>query len=198
MKKFLKELSFEATTILIASVAIVAGIILMVLPGTSLRIICFIIGLAIGAKGGLRLAKFVSESQDDTSKISDLIIASLIITLALVLIIHPNPILAIFPTLVGIGIAVYGIVNLVKKGLDSTAMLVVSVSTIVFGVAVAVVPLIFVEIATFFLGASLVAIGIFAIAFEVKLKKKYGKIEKPFSDGYTEVEFKDVYDNENK
>ena len=196
MKKFLKDLSFEATTILIAVVAIVTGIILMVLPGTSLRLICLIIGLAIGAKGGLRLAKFITESQDDTSKISDLIIASVIITLALVLIIHPNPILAIFPTLVGLGIAVYGIVTLVKKGLNSTAMLVISVATIVFGVAVAIVPLMFAEIATFFVGAALVAIGIFAIALEIRLKKKYGDLDKHLSDGYTEVEFRDVDDNQ--
>lgn len=192
MKEFLKKLSFEATTILIGVVAIITGIVLMILPGTSLRLICLIIGVAIGAKGGLKLAKFVCDSQEDKSKVTDLIIASVIITLALVLIIHPSPILAIFPTLVGLGIAAYGIVTLVKKGLDSTAMLVISVCTIVFGVTVMIVPIMFAEIATFFVGAALVIIGIFAIALEVKLKKEFEKAKKNSSDGYTEVEFKDV------
>lgn len=192
MKKLLKKLPFEIAPVSFAAIAIVIGIILLILPETSLKLICLVIGIAIGTKGLTKLIKYINDSREDKSKTSDLIVASVILGLAIILMIHPKPVLSVFPTIVGIGILVYGIVTLLTKGKESSTGKITSVVAIVLGVIVINSPMFFAEATTSLVGLSLVVIGIFTIVTEIKIKKRLDDLHLPPSDGYTEVEFKDV------
>ncbi len=192
MKKLLRKLPFAVTTMLLSVIVIIVGIILMVMPETSLKLICLIVGIAIGTKGLVKLVKYIRDSRDDKSRTSDLILASLILSLAIILMIHPKPILSVFPIIVGIGILIYGIITLVSKGRNGTFLKVSSIVAIVLGVIVINSPMLLAEFTTYIVGASLVAIGIFAIVTEIKIKRALNKISLPPADDYTEVEFKDV------
>lgn len=192
MKKLLRRLPFEVTTVLLALIVIATGIILMIMPDTSLKIISLAVGIAIGTKGVARLLRFIRDSREDKSRTSDLIVASLILSIAIILTIHPKPILSIFPTIVGVGILLYGVITLVARNRNGTFLKVSSIIAIVLGIVVINAPMLFAEATTYIVGAALVTIGIFAIVTEIKIKRALNKISLPPADDYTEVEFKDI------
>jgi uncharacterized membrane protein HdeD (DUF308 family) len=169
----------------------------MIMPDTSLKIISLAVGIAIGTKGVARLLRFIRDSRQDKSRTSDLIAASLILSIAIILMIHPKPILSIFPTIVGVGILLYGVITLVARNRNGTFLKVSSIIAIVLGIVVINAPMLFAEATTYIVGAALVTIGIFAIVTEIKIKRALNKISLPPADDYTEVEFKDV-EEENK
>lgn len=192
MKKLLSKLPFAITTMLLSVITIIVGIVLMIMPEASLKLICLIGGISIATKGVAKLMRYMRDSRKDMSRTSDLVVASLILSLALILMIHPKPILSIFPVIVGIGILIYGMITFFTKRQKGTVAKATSIFAIVLGVIVINAPMLFAEATTYIVGAALVAVGIFAIVTEIKIKRALNKISLPPSDGYTEVEFKDI------
>ncbi len=165
----------------------VLGLILLVLPGSSLTTVCFILGVGVAVKGTIKLIGYLKAKQINAENSADLISAIVILLGAFVLIAHPRKLISIIPMLIGIGIIVYGATSFFK----ANALFSKITSAIIFIVGIGIVgsPFAFAEAVTSILGIALIIVGIIVA---IKTKNSTPKIEAHGDDGYTEVDFKDV------
>jgi uncharacterized membrane protein HdeD (DUF308 family) len=166
----------------------ISGLILLILPGSSLKAVCFILGIGVGAKGVIKIAAYLKAKQTNTESTADLISAIVILIAAFVLIAHPKKLISIIPILIGIGIIIYGVVSF----FNSSALASKITSAVIFFIGIGIVgsPFAFAEAVTAILGFALIVVGVITA---IKSKNKITlKIEDKPDDGYTEVDFTDV------
>ncbi len=167
---------------------VLLGLILVILPGSSLTAVCTFLGIGVAIKGGLKLFSYLKAKQIETENNIDLISAIVTLLGAFVLISHPRKLLSIIPVLIGIGVLIYGTTFFFKaSGLFSK---VTSVITAIVGLGIIGSPFAFAEAVTSILGIALIIVGVI-----VTIKSKNTitlKIEGKDDDGYTEVDFTDV------
>lgn len=167
---------------------VLLGLILVILPGSSLTTVCTILGIGVALKGGLKLFKYLKAKQIEAENNNDLVSATVTLIGAFILISHPRRLLSIIPMLIGIGILVYGITSFFKA--RSLFSKITAVITAIIGLGIIGAPFAFAEAVTSILGVALIIVGIIMI---IKTKDTITlKIEGKDDDGYTEVEFKDV------
>ncbi len=188
MKKiidFIKNSKFQA---LFGIAFIVVGAVILLSPGATLKTVCFIIGLAVAAKGLGSVIAYIRAKNAGNDKITTLLSGIVTLAGAFILIWHPHKLLSIIPVIVGIGVLIYGVSSLFSKrgGLISKIF---SVITIVVGAGIVSSPFKLAEAATSLMGLALIIIGILITATEISLTKN---VKLPDKDGYTEVEFTDV------
>lgn len=166
----------------------ILGVILMILPGSSLTTVCLFLGIGTAVKGFTKLFSYIKAKQTSAERNSDLISAILILLAAFVLIAHPEKLLSVIPVLIGIGVLVYGISGIFKRGgLFSKATAII---TIIVGAGIIGSPFAFAEAVTSILGVALIIVGVIVI---INARNTLTlQIEPPADDGYTEVEFTDV------
>ena len=90
------------------------GLILLILPGSSLTTVCTVLGIGVAVKGGLKLLQYLKAKQIEAENNSDLVSAIVILVAAFILIAHPRKLISIIPMLIGIGIIVYGAFSFFK------------------------------------------------------------------------------------
>ncbi len=190
MKKiidFIKNSKFQA---LFGIGFIAVGAVILFLPGATLKTVCFIIGLTVGAKGLGSVIAYIRAKNAGNEKITTLLSGIVTLTGAFILIWHPQKLLSVIPVILGIGVLIYGVSSLLSKrgGLISKIF---SVITIAVGAGIVGSPFKLAQAATSLIGLSLIIIGILIITTEISFTKK---IKLPDKDGYTEAEFTDVDD----
>lgn len=164
------------------------GLVLVILPGSSLTTVCTILGIGVAIKGGLKLFTYLKAKRVETENNADLISAIVTLLGAFVLISHPRRLISIIPMLIGIGVLIYGITSFFKT--NSLFSKVTSVITAIVGLGIIGSPFAFAEAVTLILGIALIIVGVIVT---IKAKNTIiPKIENKNDDGYTEVEFKDV------
>ena len=164
------------------------GLVLVILPGSSLTTVCTILGIGVAIKGGLKLFTYLKAKQVETENNADLISAIVTLLGAFVLISHPRRLISIIPMLIGIGVLIYGITSFFKA--NSLFSKATSVITAIVGLGIIGSPFAFAEAVTSILGIALIIVGVIVT---IKAKNTIiPKIENKNDDGYTEVEFKDV------
>ena len=195
MKKIKKLIEKFNSPIPFAIGSIALGLILLVLPGSSLKTVCIALGVATLLKGVIKLIGYMKARATASEKITDLIFSVFTFFAALILIIHPEKILSIIPVIIGVVIFIYGIITLTKLN-ATTKTKVTSAITIVIGLVILIVPFTFAEIITAIIGLGFIALGIIILINTRLIKKIAGDLtdNKLLKDenGYTEVEFTDV------
>ena len=164
------------------------GLILLILPGSSLTTVCTILGVGVALKGGIKLFNYLKAKQIEAEKNSDLVSAIVFLVSAFILIAHPKKLISIIPMLIGIGIIVYGASSFFKA--PTLFSKIISAVIFVVGLGIVGSPFAFAEAVTAVLGVALIIVGVMVA---VKHKNTVTlRIEGNGDDGYTEVEFKDV------
>ncbi len=185
MKKFIKALFKKQPRIIIGAILIAAGLIIAIIPGTTVTTICIALGVAALSKGVSSLVK-----AKNTSKFKDIASSVIFITAAIFLFIHPRFLLSIIPFIMGLCLLIFGVIALATSGFTAIGI-VPSVVIIIMGLLVTISPFALVKAVTVIIGVTIAVLGILII-----LSKKYVKFENPFEpkDGYQEVDFTDVDD----
>ncbi len=188
MKKLKEILKLQNIGILFGIGVIFSGIILLILPGSSLTTVCYILGVGVAAKGLVKLIDYVKAKQNGTEKTKDLISIIFVLFAAFALILHPVKLISIIPSFIGFGVIVYGIVAFLKPG--GLFSKVISVIAVIIGAGIMGAPFAFAETVTSFLGFALIIVGVIVT---IKAKETITlKTENKDDNGYTEVEFKDI------
>ncbi len=188
MKKitdFIKKSKYQA---FFGIAFIVFGAIILLMPGSTLKTVCFLIGVVVAAKGVFSLISYIRARNTGNEHFGDLLSGILTLAGAFILICHPQKLLSIVPVIIGIAVLVYGISALFSKhgGLVSK---IISVITILIGAGIVGSPFKLAQAITSVMGFAMIIIGILIIANEITLAKPPEKIDE---SGYKEVDFTDV------
>lgn len=196
MKDFLKKIPFPLMPVLFGCAVALLGLVLMIAPETSLNTVCFAGGIVVIVKALSKLFDYIKGLKSDTPRSTDLVSFVVTVCVGIVLMVHPKPLLSIFPVIVGICTLIYGIVSFFTKGRGSLLGKITSVITIILAVVVINSPMILAEAATTVSGIALFVIGVFMVASKFYAQKKLKEwdieINTDPDDGYKEVEFRDV------
>lgn len=194
MKKFIKKIPPHILPVIFGGVIAVAGLVLIIAPANSLNIVCFAGGVAVLVKAAAKLVEYIISAKDNSARSSDLFSFAVTAGIGVVLMVHPQSLLAIFPIIVGIGTLIYGIICFFTKGRLSLWNKIVAAVIAIIGIIVINSPMFFAEAATAASGVAIFAVGVFIIASRFYAAKilKESDIETTDSDGYTEVDFTDV------
>ncbi len=194
MKDLLKKIPFPLLPVLFGCAVALLGLVLMIAPETSLNTVCFAGGIVVLLKAAGKLPDCVKGLKNGTPRTTDLVSFVATVCVGIVLMVHPKPLLSVFPVIVGICTLIYGIVSFFTKGRGSLWGKIVAVITIILAIVVINSPMVLAEAATSISGIALFVIGVFMVIskFYAQKKLKEWDIEINPDDGYKEVEFTDV------
>lgn len=196
MKKLLNKIPFPVLPVLFGAIIAILGFVLMIAPETSLNTVCFAGGIVVIVKALSKLFDYIKGLKNDTPRSTDLVSFVMTVCVGIVLMVHPKPLLSIFPVIVGICTLIYGIVSFFTKGRGSLLGKITSVITIILAIVVINSPMVLAEAATSISGIALFVIGVFMVASKFYAQKKLKEwdieINTDPDDGYKEVEFRDV------
>ena len=103
--------SFKTNRIIFAAGALVLGIILLIWPSTSLLIVAKCIGAFLAA-GGVAAGWFYFRDHDSALKSVLLIMAAVMLICGIVIFIHPEELVKLIPTIIGVLVVLSGLLNL--------------------------------------------------------------------------------------
>lgn len=196
MKKLLNKIPFPVLPVLFGAIIAILGLVLMIAPETSLNTVCFAGGIVVIVKALSKLFDYIKGLKSDTPRSTDLVSFVVTVCVGIVLMVHPKPLISIFPVIVGICTLIYGIVSFFTKGRGSLLGKITSVITIILAIVVINSPMVLAEAATSISGIALFVIGVFMVASKFYAQKKLKEwdieINTDPDDGYKEVEFRDV------
>ena len=191
IKKLFKKFN-SATPLAIAF--IIVGLVLLVLPGITIKTVCLVLGIITLTKGIIKLIGYIKKSEANQGKTRELIGVIFTFAIAFVLVIHPERLLSIIPVLLGFGLFVYGIINILKAN-KTTLQTITSAIMMVTGLTIVAAPFAFAEALTAILGIALIILGVILIINNNKIIRLKSDIETELrtdENGYTEIDFKDV------
>ena len=132
--------SFRTDRIVFAAGAIVLGVVLLVWPSTSLLIMGKCIG-ALLAAGGLAAAFMFFRNHESAMKSILLIMAAVMLICGVVIFLHPDDLVRLIPTIMGILVLISGLINLGETFMLTRskynkwwASLIVAIATIAAGI----------------------------------------------------------------
>lgn len=199
MKKLLKKIPFPVLPVLFGTIIAILGLILMIAPDTSLNTVCFIGGIAVLLKALGKLFDYIKGLKNNATRTTDLVSFVVSVCIGIVLMVHPDPLLSVFPVIIGIITLICGVIAFFSKGRSTLWGKIVAAIIVVLAIVVINSPMILAEAATSISGIALFVIGVFMIAvkFFAQKKLKEWDIEINPDDfkpdyGYKEVEFRDV------
>lgn len=139
MGNLLKRL--KTNIIISAILCVVLGIVLVVWPDLSMKIVCIAVGAVLLIGGGVRLAVYFSARDGSMYAQANLIMGIVLAVVGIWILLKPDKVLAIIPIIVGIVIVLHGIndlqqaVTLYKDKYDKWwVALILGLLTIGFGV----------------------------------------------------------------
>ena len=103
--------SFKTNRMIFAIGALVIGIILLVWPGKSLMILAKCVG-ALLAVGGLASAFMFIKDHETASRSLLLVMAVIMLVCGIVIFLHPDELVKLIPTIMGVLVVISGIINL--------------------------------------------------------------------------------------
>lgn len=110
MERILKRI--KANVMVSAFICMALGIILVVWPGLSVRMVCMAIGVVLVINGISRLMNFIFGRDGSIFSQMNLVMGIIITVIGGWILFQPNTIIAMIPILVGIIIVIHGINNL--------------------------------------------------------------------------------------
>lgn len=110
METILKKI--KANVLISALLCIALGIVLVVWPGMSVKIVCRAIGAVLVINGLIRLLNFVFRKDGSLFSQMNLILGVVIALIGIWIFSRPDTIIALVPILVGVIIVIHGINNL--------------------------------------------------------------------------------------
>ena len=132
--------SFKTDRIIFAAGAIVLGVVLLVWPSTSLLIMGKCIG-ALLAAGGLAAVFMFFRNHESAMKSILLIMAAVMLICGVVIFLHPDDLVRLIPTIMGILVLISGLINLGETFLLTRSKynkwwvsLIVAIATIAAGI----------------------------------------------------------------
>lgn len=194
MKDFLKKIPVPLLPVIWGVTVALMGLVLIIAPNTSLNVVCFCGGVVVALKAAEKLYDYLKSLKANQPRTNDLISFAVTLCIAVVLMVHPRPLLSVFPVIVGVCVLIYGIISFFTKGRTSLLGKIASAITVVIGLVVINSPMLLAEAATRISGVALLVAGVFAVAsnFYAVRKLKEWDIQITPDDGYKEVEFTDV------
>ena len=103
--------SFKTNRMIFAIGALVIGIILLVWPGKSLMILAKCVGVLL-AVGGLASAFMFIKDHETASRSLLLVMAVIMLVCGIVIFLHPDELVKLIPTIMGVLVVISGIINL--------------------------------------------------------------------------------------
>lgn len=165
METVLKKI--KANVLVSALLCIVLGIVLVVWPGLSVKIVCRAIGAVLIINGLSRLLNFAFERDGSMFSQMNLITGVVITLIGIWIFVKPDTIIALVPILVGIIIVIHGInnmeqaVSLFQSKYDKWwAALILGLVTIGFGALLIFNPFETVDTLVMFIGLFLIYDGV--------------------------------------
>lgn len=110
MEHILKKI--KANVIVSAFICIALGVILVVWPGLSVKVVCMAIGAVLVINGVSRLLNFIFGRDGSVFSQMNLVMGIIITVIGGWILLQPGTIIAMIPILVGIIIVIHGINNL--------------------------------------------------------------------------------------
>ena len=135
-----------------------SGLILLIMPKTSLVTVCFILGITVLIKGITRITNGSVASG----------IAAVI--LSVILFLHPKILLSVFPFIIGLVVLAYALHSLKKK--KTLLSKISAVLMFIAGITIIVAPFKFAAAVTSITGAVLLVLGLVLIISQITAKKQ--------------------------
>jgi len=164
MERILKKI--KTNVMVSALICIALGVVLVVWPGLSVKVVCMAIGVVLVLNGISRLMNFIFGKDDSVFSQMNLIMGIIITVIGGWILFQPGTIIAMIPILVGIIIVIHGInnlqqtVSLCQSRYDKWwVALLLALLTIGFGVLLIFNPFAAVDTLIRFIGAFLVYDG---------------------------------------
>ena len=160
---------------------IILGLILLLFPSVSIKIICIALGIAALVIGIIKLVNYFQEKEEIVLLSTGFISGFLLAALGLFFIIKPVVVASILPFFIGLLICFNGIVKLQsafdlhKVGYDKWQIpLLIAILTLILGVILIINPFTGAKLAAMVIGAVLIIDGVTNIATIQTVKKKVG------------------------
>lgn len=194
MKSFIKTLKSKLTDrgigLIIGALLVATGLVLLAFPGESLTTACVVTGADALVLSIIRFVKYLNDKRDNKENFKTLFSGIIFLVLAIILLLHPQFLLSVFPFLIGIAVACYGIASFFgKPGLFGKIFAVIAV---IMGASLIINPFQGATKITSAVGFVIVAVGIAKVISEIMNNKKPMISDGKDENGYREVEFKDV------
>lgn len=165
MERILKKI--KANVVFSAILCIVLGIVLVVWPGMSVKVVCMSIGAVLAVNGLIKLFNYTFSRDGSMFSQLNLIMGVIITLIGAWILLRPNAIIAMVPILVGIIIIIHGVnnlqqaVNLSQSGYDKWWLaLLLGILTIGFGILLICNPFEAIDTLVMFIGIFLIYDGI--------------------------------------
>lgn len=162
---FLKKL--KANVVISALLCILLGIVLVVWPGLSMKIVCTAVGAVLLIGGGVRLSVYFATRDGSVYAHLNLIMGIILAVVGVWILLQPDKVLAIIPIIVGIVIILHGgnnlrqAVTLWREKYDKWwIVLILGILTAGFGVLLVLRPFEALDTVVMMIGISLIFDGI--------------------------------------
>lgn len=112
MNNFLKNL--KANELISAIICLIIGVVLIIWPGTSVRVVCMVVGGALFLYGAIQIILYLVSSERTVYQQGMLIFGIVLAVLGVVILLKPDSVIQLIPIIMGIIIAIHGLHNAVQ------------------------------------------------------------------------------------
>lgn len=112
MNNFLKNL--KANELISAIICLIIGAVLIIWPGTSVRVVCMVVGGALFLYGAIQIILYLVSSERTVYQQGMLIFGIVLAVLGVVILLKPDSVIQLIPIIMGIIIAIHGLHNAVQ------------------------------------------------------------------------------------
>lgn len=110
MERFLKKIK---TNVVVSSMlCVILGLVLVLRPGLSMRIVCTAVGVVLVLSGVMRMIDFFAARDGSLYSQANLIFGIVLAVVGVWIVVKPDKVMAIIPIIVGIVIVIHGLHNL--------------------------------------------------------------------------------------
>lgn len=176
---------FKKEMVMTTIIYIVIGIILIVWPGTTAKVVSYIIAGAITVSGVINLVKYARQDLISSSRGHSFAVGAVLVAAGIYLFLRPETIISIFPSILGLFVLVNGFMKLqntidvARTGYEKWwAVFILSIVNIAIGIIVLVNPFETATLLIRIIGAGLVYSGLSDLVATLFLKGQFEKFEK--------------------
>lgn len=187
MRDFLSQ--FKRDFALLSAACIVLGLLLLLYPETSGTIIAVIIALVLAAAGVMHIISYFFRRYPDDIGHMDLVTGLVCAGAGIFLFLHPNVLIGLLPTVLGLLLIIDGIVKL-QSAVDLARLhtprwwviLILAAASVVLGMTALLNPFETVALLLIFIGGSLVVDGLFDLWTLFSLHRRIKKFRKEMEE----------------
>ncbi len=110
MEGLLKKI--KTNVVVSSALCVILGLVLVFRPGLSMRIVCTAVGVVLIVSGVMRMIAYFTARDGSLYSQANLIFGIVLAVVGVWIVMKPDKVMAIFPIIVGIVIAIHGLHNL--------------------------------------------------------------------------------------